>query len=621
MSEANPYSGRARYVIALAAACFLLLMPSRAAAWGDAAHIRIATLALENLPASRSGIALIADDVIAGATAGNSDKGDPHPSPQDSSDTSKEVDTLAAVLRETGAFTHYFSYRMGMLSRAVADSALPLALSPDPRDRALLRRLERDIDSDMREDAESYRALGISGESIRYPSIYLDRIAAKSNISRRDIRAAYTSGDGYREIKSEVSEDFFYNAVEAVTNLWLTIQSTEAPPRRVSAVMRQKYYIDQVRTSSTKGHLNDILAALLALQGEAIRIPMTPAIVGDDFFDLPCNDDSGRIYKLAMLLDPRSAVMAEKWRACERYVEMNPAILRKKPPPRRKIPSSLHGRNGEEPDIFVYEHRSGVLLLSSKIKQVGSDYVPLNFEPVKKILSRSVVRRIGGDPGNLEYDLEAIINSHAKDYGVHPAMVKAIIKAESDFNPLVVSRAGARGLMQLMPPTALEMQVDDPFDPIQNVGGGVQYFARMLELFDNDTELALAAYNAGPGNVLRYGGIPPFKETRKYVPKVLKYYDMYKKDTTPVKLKVALNKVPAPDYLPETEVVKKVREIVSTRSSPKRPDDEGYVIVYFKNGNTMRGIAYERTDAGVRLMLDGERGWILIREDFITNIS
>jgi hypothetical protein len=278
----------------------------------------------------------------------------------------------------------------------------------------------------------------------------------------------------------------------------------------------------------------------------------------------------------------------------------------------------LYGRNGQAPDIYVYMHESGRLLLTSKVKEVGSDYVLLNFDPIKKITKRKVVRRFKGDPQTAEFDLESIINSYCKDYGVQPAMVKAIIKAESDFDPYAVSHAGARGLMQLMPSTALEMQVDDIFDPIQNVGGGVQYFARMLETFNNDMSLALAAYNAGPSTVLRYGGIPPYEETREYVPRVMKYYEEYKNDPTPVKLKVALNQKPAADYLPDVEVTQEIEETVSSPTGKPKPKSEQMVLIRLKNGNTMRGKSYERVTGAVRLELD--RGWVLIREDLITEI-
>jgi soluble lytic murein transglycosylase-like protein len=91
------------------------------------------------------------------------------------------------------------------------------------------------------------------------------------------------------------------------------------------------------------------------------------------------------------------------------------------------------------------------------------------------------------------------------------------MQTESAFHPLVVSNAGAEGLMQLMPDLAVEMGVSDSFDPRENIMGGVRYLRRLLDYYDGDLSLALAGYNAGPGNVARYGGVPPFPETRKYV--------------------------------------------------------------------------------------------------------
>ena len=105
-----------------------------------------------------------------------------------------------------------------------------------------------------------------------------------------------------------------------------------------------------------------------------------------------------------------------------------------------------------------------------------------------------------------------------------PALLHAVIKAESGYNPKARSRAGAVGLMQLMPDTAREMGVQDRLDPEDNVQGGARYLKQMLTLFDNDITLAVAAYNAGPDAVLRRGAVPPFAETRRYVPTVLREY-------------------------------------------------------------------------------------------------
>lgn len=119
-----------------------------------------------------------------------------------------------------------------------------------------------------------------------------------------------------------------------------------------------------------------------------------------------------------------------------------------------------------------------------------------------------------------KYDFQAIkeiVKESSRYYGVDEKLIWAVMEVESAFNPNAVSTAGACGLMQLMPATAVEMGVDDIFDPAQNIAGGTQYLRKMLDLFNWNIDLALAGYNAGPENVKKYGGIPPFPETVNYV--------------------------------------------------------------------------------------------------------
>jgi soluble lytic murein transglycosylase-like protein len=120
-----------------------------------------------------------------------------------------------------------------------------------------------------------------------------------------------------------------------------------------------------------------------------------------------------------------------------------------------------------------------------------------------------------------------IIAEAAEAYGVETELIRAIIHAESAFNPKAESHRGARGLMQLMPATARSLGVRNGFDPEQNVMAGTRYFRQLLDRVDGKVKLALAAYNAGMRNVQKYGGVPPFRVTRKYVRNVLDYYDVF----------------------------------------------------------------------------------------------
>ncbi len=121
-----------------------------------------------------------------------------------------------------------------------------------------------------------------------------------------------------------------------------------------------------------------------------------------------------------------------------------------------------------------------------------------------------------------------IILQEAKRYKVDPCLVKAIIMAESGYNPKAISKRGAKGLMQLMPSTAEALGVEDIFNPKENISGGIRYFKQLVKRFDGNVKLALAAYNAGSQKVRHYRGIPPFKSTQYYIQKVFKYYELYK---------------------------------------------------------------------------------------------
>jgi soluble lytic murein transglycosylase len=123
---------------------------------------------------------------------------------------------------------------------------------------------------------------------------------------------------------------------------------------------------------------------------------------------------------------------------------------------------------------------------------------------------------------------DSIISDASKKYDLEASLIKAVIKAESDFDPNAISHKGARGLMQIMPMNYRLLNVENPFDPHQNINGGARYLREMMDRYNGKLNLSLAAYNAGPGAVDRYGGIPPYPETTEYIDRVMKYYQRYK---------------------------------------------------------------------------------------------
>jgi len=171
-------------------------------------------------------------------------------------------------------------------------------------------------------------------------------------------------------------------------------------------------------------------------------------------------------------------------------------------------------------DIYKYVDETGVIHLTNVPTDVTRKYTLLMREP-RILFNRHIARDIK------KYD--PLIARSAEKHGLDPALIKAVIKAESNFNHQAVSPKGARGLMQLMPATASSLQVDDSFHPEKNIDGGVRYLRYLIRLFNGDLRLALAAYNAGEKAVQRYGGIPPYRETQQYVQRVLAYLEGYRK--------------------------------------------------------------------------------------------
>ena len=188
------------------------------------------------------------------------------------------------------------------------------------------------------------------------------------------------------------------------------------------------------------------------------------------------------------------------------------------------IPSALCVPTPAGADIYRYEAPDGTLHFTdtpthSRFKVFMKD--------IKKDLKLRTAFKLPGFARN-PAEFEPIISSYSRQYGVDSSLIKAVIHAESGYNPNAVSPKGAQGLMQLMPKTAQGLKVADSLNPSDNIRGGVRYLKFLLDTFKGNESLALAAYNSGMGTVAKYGGIPPYRETQSYVAKVLSYRNNYR---------------------------------------------------------------------------------------------
>jgi soluble lytic murein transglycosylase-like protein len=163
---------------------------------------------------------------------------------------------------------------------------------------------------------------------------------------------------------------------------------------------------------------------------------------------------------------------------------------------------------------------------NTSFAQLVSSAMSGGADPVQAAVTQQSVSQVPAIVPPAQID--RLVSANAGAWGVDPALVKAIIANESGFDANATSKTGAQGLMQLEPGTAAELGVTDAYDPAQNISGGTRYIRGLLDRFHGDLRLAIAAYNAGPGAVVKYNGVPPYAETQQYVENVLDAYQKYK---------------------------------------------------------------------------------------------
>lgn len=177
-----------------------------------------------------------------------------------------------------------------------------------------------------------------------------------------------------------------------------------------------------------------------------------------------------------------------------------------------------------------------IMQIESKLQSLEGGTCPVGSFPQYPVLSFSSVFQGFMDAAesvtHTPEEFKGTIEEAGKEYGIDPALLSAVITQESGFDPHATSSAGAQGLMQLMPETARALGVTDPFDPRQNIFAGARYLRSMMDRFNGNLSMALAAYNAGPNAVKEHGGVPPFKETQNYVSSIMALYGQNRRSTS-----------------------------------------------------------------------------------------
>lgn len=390
-----------------------------------------------------------------------------------------------------------------------------------------------------------------------------------------------------------------------MADLWFTILSSSQDARtRIEPKAAIRYLMghwDYLEAHGQGGFFPDSLNIFWEDDG----LDRTMEVVADGFTRANQYKRASHLYEEAMRLNPSRLSLKAKAQAA--FFQYGEQLLREKDySEAQRVYGKVLALNPEHKRALKrMEHlseKAGKALSPSPGKEMDESQPlipewkeaswPLAFHSVKPL-----VKEVDGK------NLSKVIDHFARRYGLDPPLIQAVIKAESNYDPYAVSSEGARGIMQLMPSTGMLMGVENLFDVRENIAGGTQYLSHMLSLFKGDLHLALAAYNAGPKNVEKYGGIPPFSETRVYVKRVMQFYQTYRgKGVGKIALKPSLKSTPPKTYLPKGNLKDKAPPF----------------ILLLKNGYTIRGDEVKREKGGIYLKM--KFGWVMVEDSMVAKV-